>query len=319
MALTIKGSAFFFGKAADAEAVSFDNYYTWLASVGPNVQWPYLPRDEDPEIRRALYCDLDSTHFFGVFLSARNAEFQHFVKREGNRVIVEARSTEGDPPVEMNFFCLRRDSNKGIFSHYIGSYQFMQFLHDLWISYKEFVKQKKETHLADLLEGEHKTAVAKSYSLIERRQESPLYTPGSFNDLLDRLNTVYEVRATSYSVDGPADQPVSSSLKSVHRVFRLEETHVNAGIKKWIRQLRQTSSRRLKSGKTVHSGSILGAEQGGADLAVSFENTLEDYLEYDYDALGTFEVDRIKQHTLVSAMLDQMNSGLLFTQSEEGR
>lgn len=318
MALTIKGSAFYFGNAADAPSVSFDNFFTWLKDTGSDAQWPFIPRDDEVEIKRSLFCDVDEEHFFGVFLSARTAEFQHFVKREGNRVIVEARSTEGDPPVEMNFFCLRRDSNKGIFSHYMGSYRFQHFLHDLWITYKEFVKQHKEAHLANLQEGERQTVVAKSYSLFERRQESPLYTPGSFNELLDRLNTVHEVRATSYSVDGPVDQPVSGSLKSVHRVYRLEETNANAGIKGWIRQLRQSSSRRLQSGNTVHSGSILGTEESGADLAVSFENTMEDYLEYDYDALGTFEVNRIKQHTLVRAMLDQINRSLLFAPAEEG-
>lgn len=317
MALTIKGSAFYFGSSAEAQSASFDNYFTWMKDTGPDTHWPYVLRDDEPEVRRYLYCDLDASHFFGVFLSARNAEFQHFVRREGGRVIVEARSTEGDPPVEMNFFCLRRDSNKGIFSHYLGSYRFQQFLHDLWMTYREFVRQQKELHLANLQDGESKTAVAKTYSLHERRNDSPLYTPGTFDDLLKRLRTVREVRATSYAVDGQDDQPVSRSLKSVHKVYRLEEANADNSLKQWIRRLRQNSTRRLESGRTVYSGSVIGAEDGGADLCVSFENTMEDYLEYDYDALGTFEIDRIKQHTIVRAMLEQMDSGLLFASAEE--
>ena len=316
MALKIRGSAFYFGSSADAPTASFDNYFAWMKEKGPDTHWPYVPSSEDPEIRRSLYCDLDATHFFGVFLSARNAEFQHYVRREGERVIIEARSTEGDPPVEMNFFCLRRDSNKGIFSHYLGSYRFQQFLHDLWMTYREFVKQQKELHLANLQEGESKTAVARTYSLHERRHDSPLYTPGTFNDLLNRLSIIREVRATSYAVDGRADQPVSRSLKSIHKVYRLEKADANNSLKQWIRRLRQNSTRHLQSGRTVHSGSVIGAEDGGADICVSFENTMEDYLEYDYDELGTFEINRIKQHAIVRAILEQMENGLLFEPTE---
>lgn len=317
MALTIRGSAFYFGCSAEAQAASFDNYFAWIKNAGPNAHWPYVPRDEELEIRRSLYCDLDATHFFGIFLSARNAEFQHFVRHVGGRVIVEARSTEGNPPVEMNFFCLRRDSNKGIFSHYLGSYRFQQFLSDLWMTYREFVKQQKEEHLANLQDGESKTAVAKTYSLHERRHDSPLYTPGTFDDLLNRLDIVHEVRATSYAVEGQADQPVSRSLKSVHKVYRLEEANADNSLKQWIQRLRKNSTRRLQSGRTVHSGSVIGAEDSGAKICVSFENTLEDYLDYDYDALGTFEIDRIKHHTIIRAMLEKMDNGLLFAPAEE--
>lgn len=316
MALTIKGSAFFFGKAADAPRVSFDNYFAWLKSIGSDAQWPFIPREGEVEVKRTLFCDLDAQHFFGVFLSARNAEYQHFVKKEGTRVIIEARSTDGNPPVEMNFFCLRRDSNKGIFSHYQGSYRFQQFLHDLWISYKEFVRQQKEDHIAHLSDGETKARVSPQYSLRERRCDSPLYTPGTFAQLLNRIDVVREVRATSYSVDTPADQPVSNKLKSVHKVYRLDEIPADSTIKQWLNALRQKSARRLQSGTTTHSGSVVGAEASGAELAVSFENTMEDYLEYDYDALGTFDVTTLKQHTIVRAMLEQMDSGLLFAPAE---
>lgn len=317
MALTIKGSAFFFGKQADAHRVSFDNYFAWLKSNGSDAQWPFIPRDEEVDVKRTLFCDLDSQHFFGVFLSARNAEYQHFVKKEGTRVIIEARSTEGNPPVEMNFFCLRRDSNKGIFAHYQGSYRFQQFLHDLWITYKEFVKQQKEDHIAHLAEGETKARVMPQYSLRERRCDSPLYTPGTFAQLLNRIDVVREVRATSYSVDAPDDQPVSNKLKSVHKVYRLDEVPADKGIKQWLTGLRQRSARRLQSGTTTHSGSVIGSEASGAEIAVNFENTMEDYLEYDYDALGTFDVTALKNHTIVRAMLDHMNTGLLFAPAED--
>lgn len=312
MSLTIKGAPFFFGTEVESERASFDNFYNWLTTQGADAQWPYIHRDGEVEIRHNLYCDIDDTHFFGVFLSARNTEFRHFVRREGDRVIVEARSTQGNPPVEMNFFCIRRDCNKGLFAHYIGSYRFQKFLHDLWMTYKEFVKQQKDLHLNNLEEDETQARVRSQYSLRDRKHISPLYTPGTFAQLLDRLDVVDEVRFTTYEVDSPNDEPVSNKLKSVHKVYRLEEQPVNSGVKQWLRDIRSSTAKRLQSGHTSHSGSVVGKEASGADLMVSFENTMEDYLEYDYDALGTFEVNNIKNHTLVREMVSQMNSNLLF-------
>jgi len=313
MSLTIKGAPFYFGIEAESERVSFENFYQWLTTQESDAQWPYVHREGEVQVRHNLYCNMDDTHFFGVFLSARNTEFRHFVRRDGDRVIVEARSTEGSPPVEMNFFCIRKDSNKGIFAHYLGSYRFQKFLHDLWITYKDFVKQQKDCHLNNLEEGDTKARTASLYSLRGRRCISPLYTPGTFSQLIDRLDVIDEVRFTSYEVDAPDDQPVSSKLKSVHKVYRLEEQAVNSGVKQWLTNLRNNSAKHLQSGRTSHSGSIVGKEASGADLMVSFENTMEDYLEYDYDALGTFEVNNIKSHTLVREMVLQMNNNLLFS------
>lgn len=314
MALAIKGSAFFFGKEVDAPDASFDNYFKWLKENGSDSQWPFVPRDGNVEIKRTLFCDLDSKHFFGVFLSARNAEYQHFVKKDGNCVTIEARSTEGNPPVEINFFCLRRDSNKGIFSHYQGSYRFQQFLPDLWITYKEFVKQQKEffqTHSGTYDQD------ASQYSLYGRRCQAPLFTPGTFEQLLERIDVVREVRVTSYSVNAPEDEPVSSKLKSVHKVYRLDEVRADHWIKHWLKSLRQSSAKKIQSGQTTHSGSVIGSDTSGADLAVNFENTMDDYLEYDYDALGTFDVTGLKHHTIVRTMLEQMNDNLLFAPAED--
>lgn len=310
MPLRIRGSAFYFGKAADAPDAGFDSFFTWIVNQGPDVQWPYIAKDRDAGVRRSLYCNLDDTHFVGVFLSARSAEFQHFVKREGTQITIEARSTAGNPPVEMNFFCIRRDSNKGIYSHYVGSFSFQRFLNDLWASYRNFVTQQRDVHLNALAEGETKTRVQKLYALRNRRRDSPLYTPGSFDALLARLDSICEVRATTYSVDAPSERPVSQTLKSVHKTFHLAETPATPSVRDWLRGIRKTTAHTLKSGETKHSGSILGKEASGDDFELSFENSMEDYLQFDYDQLGTFNVASVKTHHIIQAMLAKMDAPL---------
>jgi len=311
MALMVRGSALYFGDAVQSERASLPNFYRWIKEVGSEAQWPFMPREGDVQIKRRVYCDVNATHFYGVFLSARNAEFQHFIKREGDRVIVEARSTDGNPPVEMNFFAIRLDSNKGLFSHYLGSYRFTNFLNDLWTSYRHFVEMKMLAELAEVDEA-HADEIRRRYSLRGKAAHSPLYTPGTFENLIERLGTMSEVKMTTYEVDGPADQPVANSLKSVHKVYRLEEMQVDAGVRGWLTNVRSQTLRMLASGRTVHSGSVLGEDNQGREMSINFENTLEDYLECRYDDIGTFEVSNLANHELIAEMVAKMNEGILF-------
>lgn len=311
MALMVRGSALYFGNAVNSEHASLPIFYRWIKEVGSEVQWPFVQREGEVEIKRRLFCGINDTHFFGVFLSARNAEYQHFIKREGDRIIVEAKSTDGNPPVEMNFFAIRLDSNKGLFSHYLGSYRFTNFLNDLWATYRNFVEMKKVEELAVVGEG-NADAVNKRYSLRGKASHSPLYTPGTFENLIERLSTMSEVRMTTYEVDGPADQPVANKLKSVHKVYRLEEMQVDAGARGWLNGLRSKTLRRLASGKIVHSGSVLGEDIHGREMNINFENTLEDYLECKYDDIGTFDVSNLANHEIIAEMIAKMNEGILF-------
>jgi len=311
MALMVRGSALYFGNAVEAERASLPNFYRWIKEVGSEAQWPFMPREGEVQIKRRVFCDLNATHFYGVFLSARNAEFQHFIRREGDRVIVEARSTGGNPPVEMNFFAIRLDSNKGLFSHYQGSYRFTNFLNDLWTSYRHFVEMKMAEELAEAGEG-HAEEVRRRYSLRGKASHSPLFTPGTFENLIERLGTMSEVRMTTYEVDGPADQPVANSLRSVHKVYRLEEMQVDAGVRRWLNSARNLTARMLASGKVVHSGSVLGEDAQGREMSVNFENTLEDYLECEYDDIGTFDVSNLVTHEIIAEMITKMSQGRLF-------
>lgn len=309
MALMVKGSALYFGNAVDSEHASMPSFYRWVKEVGSETQWPFIMREGEIEIRRRLFCDMNSTHFYGVFLSARNAEFQHFVRKDGDRIIVEAKSTGGNPPVEMNFFAIRLDSNKGLFSHYLGSYQFATFLKDLWSSYVHFVGIKKTEEF--ISEGDSE-ALRRRYSLRLKNAYSPLYTPGSFEKLIEQLGTMSEVRMTTYDVDSPDDQPVANNLKSVHKVYRLEEMHVDSGIRGWLTNIRKQTMRMLASRKIIHSGSVVGEDIHGKEMNINFENTMEDYLECEYDDIGTFEVSNLVSHHIISAMISKMNDSMLF-------
>lgn len=311
MALMVHGSALYFGNAADSERASLPNFYRWIKNVGPEAQWPFIPREGEIQIKRSVYCDVNATHFYGVFLSARDAEFQHFVKREGDRIIIEARSTDGNPPVEMNFFAIRLDSNKGLFSHYLGSYRFTNFLNDLWASYRNFVEMKLAEELSEAVEADA-DEIRRRYSLRGRANHSPLFTPGTFENLVDRLSVMSEVRMTTYEVDGPDDRPVANNLKSVHKVYRLSEIQVDAGVKQWLNSVRSQTMRMLASGKIIHSGSVLGEDNQGREININFENTLEDYLECRYDDIGTFEVSNLVNHELIAEMIAKMNEGILF-------
>jgi hypothetical protein len=307
----VRGSAFYFGDAVTSDNASFPNFYQWVKNNGSDIQWPFILREGNVEIKRRIFCDLTTTHFYGIFLSSRNAEFQHFVRREGNRVIVEAVSTNGNPPIEMNFFAIRRDSNKGIFSHYLGSYRFQQFLSDLWASYRYFVESKKVEALDGLTE-QAADLVRPQYSLREKCNYSPLYTPGTFENLINNLGTISEVRMTTYQVDDQADRAVSNNLTSVHKVYRLNEVRVDGGVRGWLREKRAQSLRLLASGRTVHSGSVIGEGNDGRELNINFENTIEDYLECQYDDIGTFEVTNLAEHRIIADMFNQMNNSIIF-------
>jgi hypothetical protein len=47
-------------------------------------------------------------------------------------------------------------------------------------------------------------------------------------------------------------------------------------------------------------------------MAMGFENSMDDYLSYDYDELGTFEVSNIFVHPIIEEMVAQMGQSILF-------
>jgi hypothetical protein len=313
MPILIKGFAFYFGDEVSATDASFNHFFSWIQEFNPETQWPYL-QDSRTDFRRRLYFAANENHWYGVFISARATEFQHFMRREGARVIVEARSVSGDPPIEMNFFCMRKDSRKGIFSHYRGSYSFRIFIRDLWNCYRSFVVLKKESRLNNMGPADSEERTKREYSIHSKAKSGPLFTPGSFDQLLGRLATIDELRVTAYEVDSPADEPVSGKIRNVHKIYRFQSSEiVDSRLRQWIKSARNSSAKLLTSRRTAYSGSVLGAEENGAPISLSFENTMEDYLGFDYDEIGTFELTNLFGHQLIQSMVTRMSHGILFS------
>ena len=312
MPVNIKGSAFFFGNPVSSDKANFANFFNWIQNICPDKQWPYNDNTAESEMKRTLFCNQDNNYFLGVFVSARNTVYQHYVKQKNGKTIIEAISTGNNPPININFFCMRKDSNKGIFSHYVGSYPFTVFLKDFWATYRYFVGLKKTDHLNNLSKGETKQQVQKSYSLHRKNKYAPLYTPGEFEDLIEQLETIEEVRATTYTIDDEDDMPVGRDIKSIHKVFRLDEAMADDTSKSWIKRLREKSAKALKSNRIVYSGSVVGKKPDGGFLNISFENTMEDYLGYDYDELGTFDIDTLSNHELIRVMKEKLTESIVF-------
>ncbi|XOB63882.1 hypothetical protein ACMC5R_07225 [Deferribacteres bacterium DY0037] len=316
MSVTIKGSSFYFNTGLQEKSVSILNFFDWLKNID-NVDrdWPYYKLEKNPPFTRRLYLNDNDKHIVGLIISSKTNIFHHFVKKDENgKVTIEAKPVEGNPPVEINFFCIRKDSMKGIYSHYISSYAFNRFLSELWKTYLEFVKQKKiEAEQADTEEN-----VKKRFPVKGIKNYGPLFTPGEFAVLIGKLQTISEVRATTYELEG-ADKDNSSltnNLKSVHQVFRLEG-QADQAIFKWLKELRSKTARKLKSGKTVYAGSAVGTTEDDQEITISFTDTMDDYLGFDYDDLGTFDTENLLSHKLVKEMIKQMDEKIVFEPASE--
>ncbi len=321
MTIRIKGSAFNFGNPAEASDVTLQHFFEYLFNKGLEIPWPCVEENNGgSEKEKRLYLGNNNTHWFGVFISARPSDFQHFVKKEKDKIRIEARSLQGDRPIEMNFFCLRTDSWKGIYSHYMGSYPFSQFLKDLWNSYRFFVETKKQDRINQMEEAENRKKlkqINKSYSLHSKKHTNPLVTPTEFGKLLDRFSHVDEIRYTTYDSDEPDFEPISPRVRSVHKIVRLQpKTKMTKKIKQYISQKRGDSARHTDSNTTKYSGVVEGIDNENNPLSVYFGETMLDYLRYTYEQIGNFEIASINSHEIVKQMISQMKNAPLFGPGE---
>jgi len=316
--MNVQGSAFYFGNQADATEAQLEPFFRSLTVQNTSSEWPlHRPFVEGYAYRRRLFCNESTDAWCGVVLSARATEFHHYVQQVGNVVTVVARETGPNAPVEVNFFCIRKDSNKGIYSNYYGSYAFGSFLSDLWASYRFFVEQAREAHIQsvrDKIDEDDLDEARKPYSLRGRAQYAPLYNPSSFEQLVRQLTEVAEVRLTTYSVDAPADQPVSNRINNVHKVYRLEEGHqsMDRTLLSWILKQKLAATRVLKSGTSSFSGSVLGTKADGESLTVPFTSALDDHLKFNYDNIGSFDVSALSTNPCLAEMLSKLRTAILF-------
>lgn len=315
MAVKIKGSAFYFGQEVEARNGSFEEYFKWLINQDRDKPWPYHKEfDEKKEsYKRELFIDSNQDYWFGLFISAKTRNFQHYVNRIGNIVTIEQRSVNGNPPVEVNFFCIRKDSQKGLYSHHSGSYSFGIFINNLWASYRSFINCQKAIALSSCTKDKEKKKIKQQYSIIGKNQTGPLFLPDDFDRLIDRLKCIDKVQATSYSIDSPADRAVRKQIRHVHSEYKFDITQqTNSKTRRWLKDLRFGSEKLLNSGKKIFKGKIYGLDQNDSDLTIDFEKTMKNHLDFDYDNLGSFNIADIFNHDIIKQMTLKMGNMILF-------
>jgi hypothetical protein len=319
--MKIQGNAFHFAKEADASDAKFPDFFGWLNAqqASPSVTWPpHKIEAENTVYRRQLFVNVSADLYYGVVLSARKTEYQHFVDRTGGTIKIVTKHNGGNPPVEVNCFCVKRGNGKGIYTHYHGSYAFMSFLGDLWGSYRHFVKHQQGEAAgnvdgdADDYEKKLK-AVNKSYSLHKRAAWSPMFTPAGFDKLVGELNEVHEVRLTTYEAPSANDAPMNTRISSVHQTYRMNGAQrVDSTFKTWLKHKKDAATRLLKSGKKSISGSVAGVDANNKERVIYFDENIENLMDYDYDAIGTFEVDNLIKNPCIDELVKLVRAGIMF-------
>lgn len=315
MAVKVRGSAFMFGREVDSPDADFQSFFSWLLAIDNQPAWPYYRNNHDGDnYRREFFIKkIENGPYCGVVISARTSEFRHYVSKIGNKIKITAKNTNGNPPVEVNFFCIRSDNYKGIYSNYHGSYAFSSFLVDLWRTYAFHVKSKYDLIISTVSEIDG-VKLKKKYSLQNKNYTSPLYTPGSFNDLLKDMARIREVRYTTYELtDDDNYGPVGSKINNVHKTIRFNSEIVDSGMKDFIYKVRALSARVLKNSQNIkYNGSVFGFDSEGKEYPIDFDSNLDDHLDFDYDDLGDIDIENIYNHTVVKQMMDSVNSKILF-------
>jgi hypothetical protein len=314
MAFKIKGGSFTFEKQVEATDASFTEYFDWLSKKNDTgVLWPYNISfgDNTPPITKQLYIFSSNKFWYGVVLSGKTKQFQHILSRENGKVTIKAIEINGQPPVELNFFCIRKDSGKGIYSHYVGSYPFNSFIKDLWGTYRVFVKMMKDKAIVEKILSQDK--ISSLYSLKGKCLYGPLYSPIEFKKLIDKLQYVEEVRLTTYKIESEEDEPVSGIFNSKREVYKLSnETAIGAKVKNWLYEQRKRALKPLKGNKSKFTGAVSGYDYNDQPITIDFDRTMQNFINYDYDQLGSIEVDQLFKHEIIRLMIGRLKNDNIF-------
>ncbi|MDU9047255.1 MAG: hypothetical protein Q3M30_00280 [Candidatus Electrothrix sp. Rat3] len=334
MALNIKGGSFYFGKEVDAEDASFLKYFDWLSTRNnTEKQWPYFvdkdesstekktdSGDSDDEVNKPneikkIYVYSSEKYWYGLVISGKTNQFQHTLGDDDGKLVIKAKEISGKPPVELNFFCIRKNSGKGIYSHYVGSYPFRIFISDLWGSYRFFVSMQKDKALLE--QQGSKSKIKKSYSVSKKCLAGPLYTPQSFERLLVDLKYIDKLCLTTYEIDSEEDQAVVDALTSKRTIYRFNKEHlIDKTIKNWVTAIRLKTKLVLKDNKVKYHGALYGYNNSSNRVSIDFDKTLENFLEYDYDKIGTIELEKLFDHEILQLMISSLESEEIFSENK---
>ena len=318
MSINIKGGSFTFAKEVDAQDASFGCYFKWLYELNGNEQlnWPYSKENgkNENEIKE-LYVYNNEMFWYGLIISGNKKMVQHKRIRDNGKIIIKEEKIKEEPSVELNFFCIRRDSGKGIFSYYRGSYQFGQFIKDLWGTYRTFVKNKKNA--AKLERKLTKNQLNEQYSLYKKNKSSPLYTPETYKELVKRLEYVDEVRFSTYECDDEEDVAVSDILKSKYVKYKfVKDVPILEKTKDWLVKLRYKSKKVNDRHKVKYNGRIKGFDSYNNPLDFNFDSTMADHLDYDYDKIGDIDIENLINHEIIELIIARLEDAPLFEKTK---
>jgi len=320
--MNIQGNAYFFGDESDAPNSKFEHYFEWLKQRqnSPSLTWPaHKVESEKIVYKRELFVNVSNDLFYGVVLSARKTHYQHYVTRSGSSVKVETRDVGKNPPVEVNCFCLKRSSNKGIYTHYYGSYAFKAFLGDLWNSYRYFVKEqlsKAESKLdgdSDSFDEDQKN-LHSLYSMRGKANWNAIFSPDAFAALVKKLHVVQEVRLTTYELEAPSDAPMKRRVSNVHQTYRMNGAQtIDTSFMSWLKDKMESATRLTKKGKKSVSGSVVGENASGEEKTIFFDENIENLIDYKYDDIGTFDTANLAVNPCIELLIKKVRSEAKFT------
>jgi len=308
--MKMQGSAFYFGEESNAADAKLDAFFTWVKGIDKSLRWPIHLGQGDaakayPFMRTFYLQELDDL-WCGVILSAKTTEFSHHIVPDGDTVQVVARTVGEDPPVEVNFFCFRKDNHKGLYSHYMGAYPFTLMLKELWGAYLKFVfmqrdsEQERDASERALTKGD----TYKLYSMKKKCNHGPIYNDNDFKTLLKAFDEIAEFRVTCWEADSPDDEPMTGKIDSVRKSYRFKDcTTPTAKLIDWLTEMRDKCTKREIGKKPKFSGSVLGQLPSGAEKLVYFEANIDDHLDFDYDEIGSFDVNKLDENPCLAAMI----------------
>ncbi len=64
--------------------------------------------------------------------------------------------------------------------------------------------------------------------------------------------------------------------------------------------------------KKVYTGSVVGLDSSDQPITINFENTMKDYLDFNYDDIGLIEVEKLHSHVVIKSMITRLNEDIIF-------
>lgn len=306
MGRRLKGAAFQFGAALELNGVRASDFFSWLEKRHGNgsLYWPTFEKpdtEEDSDVHK-LWLQQKGNLISGLIVTTNEASIQYFENVKNGKTIIVPSVVEGAHPIQINLFCIRKDTCKGIYSSHRGSLPLTNFLYNLWHCYSCFVRKYSALH-----------EDGADYSLYGRKQTEPLFSGQEFKALVDQMKTVTEISFSTVSTNLPEEAPVPPSIKSVHEVYRLVPVK-GTGVSEfalWVRGL-------AGQGRRKPSGRVVGEYADGSPASIDFHRTLGDRLpNLTSDDIGSIDTSDIFSNAVVEKMCTSLNKEPIFKIQQE--